>query len=280
MWVAALVAVVALMVAVLAVLITQHEANTVSAFNVLQCGVNPARSDDGPQRIPRVIHRTDRKDLTNTHAWRTTAQYNPEYEQRFYGDAEVDAFMRTTLDGTVYPAFKRLCPGAAKADLFRYCLLYERGGVYLDSKSGAYRLADLIRPDDRMLVSAWSFLLGVHGPDRPRYGELQQWWLAVEPKHPAMLRVIRTVVANIDARTTPEECEPDDVRWATLNTTGPLAFSKAIEEAMPHGGIRLVCADGNGVMRYMTTVGHLPGVGYSRGKLLHNKQDAPVAGAA
>jgi mannosyltransferase OCH1-like enzyme len=59
---------------------------------------------------------------------------NPEFKHHLYDDAECREFIKTNYDSDVLDAFDKLIPGAYKADLWRYCVLYKLGGVYLDIK--------------------------------------------------------------------------------------------------------------------------------------------------
>jgi len=59
---------------------------------------------------------------------------NPEFEHHLYDDADCREFIRMNFDETVIEAYDRLIPGAYKADLWRYCILYKNGGLYLDIK--------------------------------------------------------------------------------------------------------------------------------------------------
>ena len=118
--------------------------------------------------------------------------------------------MCTFMNGYAAHAYHALVPGAAKADLLRYCLIYEYGGVYLDIKSGAKELHRLIYQQDTMVVSGWShrhysnqsFLtfFGINCKSLHVHGELQNWWIAAVPKHPVLEQVINKVVMMIEER--------------------------------------------------------------------------------
>lgn len=56
---------------------------------------------------------------------------NPAYAYRFYDDDMCDTFMKE-FDVRTWKAYRRIIPGAFKADLWRYCVLYKYGGVYVD----------------------------------------------------------------------------------------------------------------------------------------------------
>ena len=245
--------------------------------------------------IPKVIYRTAKsKTLSPAHqeAWDLTAKHNPEFQQVLIDDDDADAFMRTAMNGYAYEAYRSLVPGAAKADLLRYVLMYVKGGVYLDIKSGARELCRLIRPGDQMLVSTWStkwsnslcivlFAAVGKNPVVPAsFGELEQWWLVCAPGHPVMQKVVQEVVTSLEERKRQgrlqKEAHPwlknikNTYAWDVFNTTGPYAFTrvvmKAISASEPH--VRLVCADANATCLYDVAGTHQGSAGYGDKGLL------------
>ena len=72
---------------------------------------------------------------------------NPEFRHHLYDDAMCREFIRKNYNKEVLNAFDKLKPGAYKADLWRYCILYKKGGVYLDIKyqcEPGFKLIELI----------------------------------------------------------------------------------------------------------------------------------------
>jgi mannosyltransferase OCH1-like enzyme len=59
---------------------------------------------------------------------------NPEFEYHFYDDNQCREYIKDNFNKDVLHAFDKLIPGAFKADLWRYCILYKKGGIYLDIK--------------------------------------------------------------------------------------------------------------------------------------------------
>jgi mannosyltransferase OCH1-like enzyme len=59
---------------------------------------------------------------------------NPEFDYYLYSDEECAAFIADNYDKDVLTAFHALKPGAYKSDLWRYCVLYKFGGIYMDIK--------------------------------------------------------------------------------------------------------------------------------------------------
>ena len=59
---------------------------------------------------------------------------NPKFNYYLFDDNECREFIRKHFNSDVLHAFDSLIPGAYKADLWRYCVLYKKGGIYLDIK--------------------------------------------------------------------------------------------------------------------------------------------------
>jgi len=59
---------------------------------------------------------------------------NPEFTYYLYDDEMCVDFIKDNYDDSVMCAYNKLIPTAYKADLFRYCILYKMGGIYLDIK--------------------------------------------------------------------------------------------------------------------------------------------------
>lgn len=252
-----------------------------SAFERIHCSIRSGTSNQ-TQLIPKKIYRTWKTDQLPPiyqKAWEYTEKHNPEYEQVLYTDAMGSAFMSEFMGGFAKYAYEMLVPGAARADLLRYCIMYENGGVYLDGKSGAGPLRNLIGAKDGMIVSTWGSILG-----RPefvgfyRFGEFQQWWLACRPRHPFMEQLIRSVVASIESRINRRDLMKHSTLgfWYNLDVlklTGPLKYTEEIIRYMSENGsgMRMVCANGNGVMVYDVSGEHPSGAGYNKpGPILRN----------
>ena len=57
---------------------------------------------------------------------------NPEYDYLFFDDEKCKQFLKDEYPFEYYHLFEILGSGATKADFFRWCYLYKKGGVYLD----------------------------------------------------------------------------------------------------------------------------------------------------
>lgn len=71
---------------------------------------------------------------------------NPDFEYHLFDDNDCYEFIKANFEEDVAKAYKKIIPGAYKADLWRYCVLYMNGGVYLDikySNVGEFNLKEL-----------------------------------------------------------------------------------------------------------------------------------------
>ena len=172
---------------------------------------------------------------------------NPGWTYAIYDDADIRAFIENTYGRKILEYYERIDPryGAARADLFRYLLLYKCGGIYMDVKSTCTQPFDqMLKPDDTYILSQWRNKPGeVHagwgtkGVGHVPGGEYQQWHIVAAPGHPFLKAVIEAVLSNID------QYRP----WAhgtggpgVLRLTGPIAYTLAIHPLLATSGYRLV----------------------------------------
>lgn len=206
------------------------------------------------QRIPRILHQVFFKsppeppppEIQENIA--RVRELNPHWSYRLYDEAAMLEFIREHYASAVLDQFLRIDPlyGAARADLFRYLLLYRVGGVYLDIKSSLTRPLDsVIAPTDRYLLSHWRNLPGEEferwgiypelGGGPP--GELQQWHIVAVSGHPYLRAAILQVLRNL-ALYNPVL---DGTGWVgVMRMTGPIAYTQAIRPLLPRREHRMV----------------------------------------
>lgn len=79
---------------------------------------------------------------------------NPEFQFHFYDDAACRDFIQKKFSSDVLQAYDGLIPGAYKADLWRLCVLFIHGGIYMDIKLqciGSFKLYELIDKEHYVL---------------------------------------------------------------------------------------------------------------------------------
>lgn len=98
------------------------------------------------KKIPKIIHLTYmNKDNIPEKVWKNLKKYCPDYEILFYSDNDCRQFLREHFGVLYEKKFDEIKIGPHKADFFRYCLLYIKGGVYMDIKlNPKINLSDII----------------------------------------------------------------------------------------------------------------------------------------
>lgn len=166
---------------------------------------------------------------------------NPEYEYQLFDDEDIKAFILEHYGEVIWGYYQRIAPiyGAARADFFRYLLVYQLGGVYLDIKSSLDKpLKEVLRVEDKFILTHWDNRsgeqyegIGIYSElgSLPR-GEYIQWSIASVAGHPFLRAVILQMLRNIDEYT---PFRHGAGLWGVLRTTGPVMYTKVIEAMRP-----------------------------------------------
>ena len=175
--------------------------------------------------IPKVIYQTWVRSYLpdKVHIVRNRIkELNPEYKMVYYVDEEIDAFIKENFNEYTYNAFLRLNVGAAKADFWRYCILYKQGGVYLDMDSEITGSLDkLITPyDDCIITRDYS----------PNSNVTCNWFMIFGKNHPIMKRAIEICCNNIYNKI--ELPFYAEQRHFIAYLTGPEVLFQALQETM------------------------------------------------
>lgn len=131
---------------------------------------------------------------------------NPEFNYYFFDDNDCEAFIEKNFPPDVLQSFRSLIPGAYKADLWRYCVLYKLGGIYIDVK---YHLLRPFRLIHLTKQEHWVLDADNNGV----YNAL----MVCKPGNPILLKAIEDIVQNVKNRFYGTSC---------LEPTGPLLLSK------------------------------------------------------
>ena len=59
---------------------------------------------------------------------------NPEFEHHLFNNNKCREFIKANFSLETLDAYDSIIPNAIKIDLWRYCMLYKNGGIYLDVK--------------------------------------------------------------------------------------------------------------------------------------------------
>jgi len=214
--------------------------------------------------IPHTVHRTyisREKAEKFKEASRITLKENPFLTECFYDDNEIIEFITKYYSNRVLHAYNSINKkyGPAKADFFRYMVIYVKGGLYLDVKSYAHKdISELFKERDKLIVSKgrshssninsfgiiptytnnydWSMFSGI------KYGEYNNWHFMAPPGHPIIGKMIQHIVLNIEQK-------KDNYKYgeySVLVLTGPIIFTRVIEKYKDENNSKVMepCYDG------------------------------------
>jgi mannosyltransferase OCH1-like enzyme len=140
---------------------------------------------------------------------------NPKFEYNLFDDNDCRSFIEQNFPNDVLWAFDNLIPGAYKADLWRYCILYKTGGIYLDIKykpNNRFKFINLTEKDH--------WVLDADG--RGIYNAL----MVCKAGNQILLQAINQIVEHVRNKYYGENC---------LAPTGPILLSRYFSQDDKNG---------------------------------------------
>jgi mannosyltransferase OCH1-like enzyme len=196
--------------------------------------VHPA-DENSLQEIPFHVKATKTSESATTplilyHSWHSNRvptkmaenvyallKSNPEFDYYLYSDEKSAEYIRNNYDQDVMAAFEMLKPGAYKSDLWRYCVLYKTGGVYMDIKFNTVEpLLALVQNTPTIFVK-----------DRDMFGNLKCVYngvMASPPRNEIFKHCIDEIVRN---------CKWKLYNSNTLDVTGPCLLGRMLSKYQP-----------------------------------------------
>jgi len=227
-------------------------------------------------KIPNVVYQTWKEPRLSAPHARTLARFrrrNPDFTFELFDDTRAADYMETHYAGQpILEVFRYVKVPAARADLWRYCILYQAGGMYCDIDSlikvplrrflegnpsevlsfEGDCWAGVLAPGE--FADAKAFLAGPSDAARSKLDlpdhTVLNWFLAFEPGHPALAATLEVIVENFPffrGRVF------DPVWRGVIHSTGPLALTQGVwrwlagDAARPHQ--RGIDFNGDGVFK-------------------------------
>ena len=107
--------------------------------------------------IPKIIFQTWKTKEPNGSIDKlrnTWISKNPEFAYEYYDDNDIKTFIETHFDDRVKKCYSRILNGSLKADFFRYCVVYIKGGLYIDIDISCEKpLTSIFNFDDIHLIT-------------------------------------------------------------------------------------------------------------------------------
>jgi len=113
---------------------------------------------------------------------------NSKFEHIIYTDSQMNDYINANADKDIKDAYWKMKHIVAKADIWRYTILYNNGGVYLDIDSQINEsLDDLIQDNDRAIIT-------------PEIHEnlFIQWGLIFENNHIILEKTLNNILEDVN----------------------------------------------------------------------------------
>jgi mannosyltransferase OCH1-like enzyme len=142
---------------------------------------------------------------------KTWLKYVNNFKYYFYNDNMCKEFMQNIVGGDIYKAYQKLPMNVMKADLWRYCVIYEYGGIYADVDTLCKVNPNIFLTDALLTIVPEN---SVH---------LCQWVFAAPKKSPILKEVIDLSVKRI--------LDISEIKGEHIihELTGPGVFTDGIE---------------------------------------------------
>lgn len=170
--------------------------------------------------IPKNVYQTYKRPIPSViqESMSILQKQNKNFKFYFFDDEMCQNFIKEHFDKNVLNAYNILIPGAYKADLWRYCVMYIKGGIYIDCK---YIMNENYTLDS--LLNSEYYVRDVNAILRYNEEYIYQALLVSKPKNRLFLKCINKIVDNVNSRNI---CRCD------LDVTGPRLFSDQLRENM------------------------------------------------
>lgn len=187
-------------------------------------------------RIPATVYQTWETRQLTRRLHRSVAGFrglNPELSFRLYDAQARDAYMKARWGHRdVLEIYTNARFGPLKADIFRYCILFDYGGFYFDISKGVSRpLRNFVSPDSTEMLSfegsASHRKCPIEIRDKLKNPDhfAAQWGFGFAPGH----RILELQIERIEnTRDTYENKRFANPKSAVLEFSGPISFTESV----------------------------------------------------
>lgn len=146
-----------------------------------------------------------------------TISMTPEFDNYFSSDSDCLAFIQENYEPNVANAYRSLKPAAFQSDLWRYCILYKKGGVFIDIKMELH--LPLIE-----ILKEYPKIFNGNIPEANPKDQVHNVFMSSPPGNPVFKACIDEIV---------ESCKSRNYRANYLDITGPCLLWRMIKQIEP-----------------------------------------------
>ena len=181
---------------------------------------------DNLDYIPKVIYKTGIDDYDKLpqrlkDIFKDILKINPNFTIRYYSDKDSREFIKNNFSKDIIVAYDKLIPGAYKADMFRYCIMYKNGGIYSDLTQRILKplesFIDFKKDKLYLVKDIEHYKVNGEGSSRG----IQISFIAARPGNDIFLKAIRRIVKNV---------KNEYYGYNALYPTGPSLFYHLLKD--------------------------------------------------
>lgn len=181
---------------------------------------------DNLDYIPKVIYKTGIDDYDKLpqrlkDIFKGNLKINPNFTIRYYSDKDSREFIKNNFSKDIIDSYDKLVPGAYKADMFRYCILYKNGGVYSDLTQRILKplesFIDFKKDKLYLVKDIEHYKVNGEGSSKG----IQISFIAARPGNDIFLKAIRRIVKNV---------KDEYYGYNALYPTGPSLFYHLLKD--------------------------------------------------
>lgn len=196
-----------------------------------------------PQPIPPTLYQTGASRKVSRLHYEDMMRFrslNEDLSFVFFDDQAMNRYMADVWLGTaIYEVFDRAAFPQMKADIFRYCLIFERGGFYCDINKGIFHNLRGLCGENADFLLSFENNEAIIYPEESVAAVLEhptkvviQWGFGAAPGHRILELVIQAIPVVAKSLSGGSVHSTKD---AILMTTGPGVFSRAVREYLQDG---------------------------------------------
>lgn len=196
------------------------------------------RNEDSSELIPNTVYQTwEIRNLGKSHfqARDRFVNLNPEYDFIFFDRFLRDQYMHDNWNRhPIYKIYKDALFGPLATDIFRYCLIFDKGGIYVDINKGLSTPINNFKCPETNYFFSYEVDLHQKSPDKYLLSVLRcpnnfilNWAFGFRREHPVLLSVVNKIVENEKLYRDIIFARPSQ---AVVNYTGTTIFTEVLHD--------------------------------------------------
>lgn len=215
-------------------------ARLIGEYPLVKVSGCPATEPKLTSGIPAVLYQTWETDLVGKTHYKLLEAFrarNRDIDFVFMDGAQIDAYMQKFYgDHPIYQIYSRGKFGPLKTDIWRYCILLERGGYYMDINKEITRpIREFVKPETKAFFAYETTLSLMVAPNaiahrlENAHNLVDNWGFGFAPGHPILKKTIDNICKYYPQFAGRVFSQP---KHAIIKLTGPAMLTQSLYDAL------------------------------------------------